>query len=164
MDSTVPVDLTTLQETLEHLHQVINGLAFYLNTVRLKKSEIRQCCESYWYGEQLGVSCDPHRDICRLQEIASMARLVHNMSVPLNSISLIEIQEHIKKLFPSNPVHKLETVSYFSSPSLDEKLLTSVVVDLLISVCRGLTGTDHQTSPHLQKEIVSIINMRFIRP
>ncbi|GAV53781.1 hypothetical protein ZYGR_0AK02830 [Zygosaccharomyces rouxii] len=163
MDSKVPVDLATLQETLEHLHRVINGSAFYLNTVRLKQGEIWQCCESYWC-EQLGASTDAPRETYRLQEMASLARLVHKISIPLDSTLLTQINEHLKKIFPSSPVYKSDSGSNLCDPSLDEKLLTSVVVDLLISVCRGLAGTEHHTSLQIQKEIVSTINVKFTRP
>lgn len=164
MDSITSVDLLTLQETLGHLHKVINGLSFYLNTVSLTGGEICHCCESFWYGGQLGISCDPHDEIRRLHEVSSLARLMHSISTPLDSASMNQICERIRTLFAPNPMHRLESGSYFKTPWLDEKLFTSAVVNLLIRVCKGLAVTDRHRSSHLQKEIMSIINNRFVRP
>lgn len=164
MDLENSADSVALQEALEHLNRVINGSAFYLNTVRLKQSEILQCCESYWY-EQTGVSSDSHMEIHRLQSMAGLARLIHEILLPLDSISLTQINEHLNKIFPSKPVYSLESGSYPNSPNFDAKLLTSVMAYLLIDVCICLSGTDHhRTSSLIKNEIISVIDVKFLRP
>lgn len=170
METTKAVSMDSVTEMLDHLQAVTLGACFCLNSVKLGKSSIQRCCETYWHHDHWDAAGVNELDFARVRSLTRFVKLTNDLEKqPDDQYILINLRERLRSISPfASSSRPSQHRSYRQSPSngdfmlLDQRAITLTMIATLLKLCQILQSK--HSNKTLCELIINDIQEHFVSP